>query len=87
MGFGEVSDKVIAMILMPGMLLLALGLYAFTLQKALERRLPLDTVRARFYTLVLIYSLFSLKTVMDRSDPSTSWPALRCYSCLSCLTV
>jgi len=67
-GFGEVSTKVIAMILIPGMLLLALGLYAFTLQKALERRLPLDTVRARFYTLVLIYSLFSLKTVMDRSD-------------------
>ena len=67
-GFGEVSDKVIAMILMPGMLLLALGLYAITLQKAIERRLPLDTVRARFYTLVLIYSLFSLKTVMDRSD-------------------
>ena len=67
-GFGEVSDKVNAMILIPGMLLLALGLYAFTLQKVLERRLPLDTVRARFYTLVLMYSLFSLKTVMDRSD-------------------
>ena len=68
-GFGEVSTKVIAMILMPGMLLLALGLYAITLQKAIERRLPLDSVRARFYTLVLIYSLFSLKTLMDRSDP------------------
>ena len=68
-GVGEVSTKVIAMILMPGMLLLALGLYAITLQKAIERRLPLDTVRARFYTLVLIYSLFSLKTLMDRSDP------------------
>ena len=68
-GFGEVSDKVIAMIFMPGMLLLALGLYAITLQKAIERRLPLDTVRARFYTLVLIYSLFSLKTLMDRSEP------------------
>jgi hypothetical protein len=68
-GFGKVSTKVIAMILMPGMLLLALGLYAITLQKAIERRLPLDTVRVRFYTLVLIYSLFSLKTLMDRSAP------------------
>ena len=26
-------------------------------------------VRRRFYTLVLIYSLFSLKTLMDRSEP------------------
>ena len=41
-GVGEVSTKVIAMILMPGMLLLALGLYAITLQRAIERRLPLD---------------------------------------------
>ena len=67
-GFGALADKLIGMILIPGMLLLALGLYAFTLQKAIERRLPLDKVRARFYTLVLMYSLFSLKTVMDRSD-------------------
>ena len=68
-GFGALTDKLIAMILIPGMLLLALGLYAFTLHKAIERRLPLDTVRARFYTLVLMYSLFSLKTIMDRSHP------------------
>ena len=72
---------------MPGMLLLALGLYAITLQRRssdASRLIQSD----RFYTLVLMYSLFSLKTVMDRSDNiGTSWTALRCYSCLSCLTV
>ncbi len=67
-GFYTMSDKVCSMIFTPVMLLLALGLYAITLQKAIERRLALDTVRARFYTLVLIYGLFSLKTVMDRSQ-------------------
>ena len=68
-GFGALTDKLIGMILIPGMPLPAFGLYAFTLQKAIERRLPLYIVRARFYTLVLIYSLFSLKTIMDRSHP------------------
>ncbi len=40
-GFGVLTDKLIGMILIPGVLLLALGLYAFTLHKALERRLSL----------------------------------------------
>ena len=67
-GFGEVSDKVIAMIFDAGHAASGSRSLRDYPAKALERRLPLDTVRARFYTLVLMYSLFSLKTVMDRSE-------------------
>jgi hypothetical protein len=60
----------VALVMLPAVLLLALGLYAFTLRKAVERRLRLDSVRARYFVLLLIYALFGFKTVMDRSRTS-----------------
>jgi hypothetical protein len=60
----------IALVILPGVLMLAVGLYAVTLKKAIDRRLPLAGPRDRFFTLSLIYSLFYLKTIMDRSTPS-----------------
>ena len=53
---------------LPAVLLLGLGMFAFTLLKAAERRLPLGTPRDRFFLLLLLYSLFSFKTILTRSD-------------------
>jgi hypothetical protein len=65
--FPTLIGKFVAYILLPGVLLVALGLYVFTLHKSVERRLSLDTAHARKFLFILIYSLFSLKSMMDRS--------------------
>ncbi len=53
----------------PMMMLLALATYVGTLRKIVERRLPLVEPRDRVYLTFLLYALFSLKNVFDRSDP------------------
>lgn len=79
-GFKQVSPlqhKLMGMILLPGFLLLALNLYSSTLYRGVERRLALSTFQGRFFTLLVIYLLFTLKTFMDRSNfvviKETSW--------------
>ena len=53
----------------PMMMLLAMATYVGTLRKIVERRLPLEMPRDRVYLLFLLYGLFNLKNVFDRSDP------------------
>ena len=79
-GFKQVSPlqhKLMGMILLPGLLILALSLYSSTLYRGVERRLDLNTFQGRFFTLLVIYLLFTLKTIMDRSNlvviKETSW--------------
>jgi nitrate reductase gamma subunit len=60
----------VALAMLPAILLLAVGLYAFTVRKVAERRLRLDSSRARYFVLLLIYALLGFKTVMDRSRTS-----------------
>jgi hypothetical protein len=60
----------VAMVMLPASFLLAVGLYALTLRKAMQRQLRFDSGRARFFVLLLIYALFGFKTVMDRSRTS-----------------
>lgn len=60
-------SRAIALVMLPAFFLLALGLYAVTLNKAVQRRLAQSTPRARFFLMLLLFSLFGLKTVMDRS--------------------
>ncbi|MBV8487549.1 MAG: hypothetical protein JO161_04670, partial [Planctomycetaceae bacterium] len=57
-----------ALVRLPAFFLLALGLYATTLNKAVQRRLVQDTPRSRFFLMLLLFALFGLKTVMDRSS-------------------
>jgi hypothetical protein len=61
-------DPSVRLVGLPLTFLLALGLFAFTLRKGVERRLPFAGRRDRFFFLVLAYSLLNLKSAMDRSD-------------------
>jgi hypothetical protein len=52
----------------PLVCLLCLGLFAFTLLKMVERKLPMDNARGRFFLLTLFFSLLCFTTALDRSD-------------------
>jgi hypothetical protein len=65
-----------SLFLIPVFFFLMLSLYTNTLDRAVERRLDLKSFRGRFFTLLVIYLLFSLKSVMDRSNAEQFMPAI-----------